>query len=288
MNRKQAALVLAGVLLVVSLWALSGALGQLSFREGRLPDSVFGSAGAPSASAEPQGAPGWMQLVFVFVTWVLLPASIVMVLIDPRSLKLVLMRALAISLWLFALWSLMQIIPLFGWLDLGGEAEQEAGGAAATVDPLPDAGAVPLPPWSGWLAGFLLAGGALWLARRLWRAWGALRPEPEEDLSEELARAAVRASQDLERGVPLRGVVLRCYARMCALLGGRHTARLPTLTPREFEANLRRAGVFDPSIARLSRLFERVRYGHGPATAEDEREAQTCLAQIERRFRGSA
>jgi len=287
MNRKQAALVLAGFLLLVSLWALSGSLGQLSFREGRLPGPAFGPAGAAPVAAGPQGAPEWMQLVLVFVTWVLLPASIVMVLLNPRWLKLVLTRAFTISVWALALWALLQVLPRLGLFGAGGGGGGEGGGSSQAAAPLPDVDAVPLPPWSGWLAGLLLGGGGVWLAWRVRRAWLALRPEPEEDLSDELARAAVRASQDLARGASLRGVVLRCYARMCALLGGRQSGHLSTLTPREFEARLRRAGVYDPSVARLSRLFERVRYGRGASSAEDEREAQACLAQIELRFRGA-
>ncbi len=285
MNRKRLTLVLAGALLLLSLWALAGALGGLTFREGRLPAPAFGPGGSPPAAAPPS-APDWIRVAFRILIWVLLPASIVMLVLNPRSLKLVLLRALAVSAWVLALWALLQFMPRFGFFDPGAPAEDDPGGALRPADPLPDVGAVPLPWWSGWLAAFLLIGLALWLIWRARRAWLLLRPEDEDELPGRLARAAGAAARELEGGTPLREVVVRCYARMCELLGARQPGHLPVLTPREFEVRLQRAGVSDPSVVRLSRLFERVRYGQGSASAEEEREALACLARIEHRYRG--
>ncbi|HWQ12371.1 MAG TPA: DUF4129 domain-containing protein, partial [Roseiflexaceae bacterium] len=105
-------------------------------------------------------------------------------------------------------------------------------------------------------------------------------PRPQSALAQ-LAREAGAALAGLEAGADLRNTVLRCYAEMSRVLEARRgIQRDKTTTPREFEARLAAAGLRDEHIRRLTRLFERVRYGPRAPGPREEREALACLRAI--------
>ncbi len=56
------------------------------------------------------------------------------------------------------------------------------------------------------------------------------------------------------------------------------------MTAREFERQLRRAGVHDSHVPQLSRLFEEVRYGGRESGPQEEREAVECLRAVQRAY----
>ena len=56
------------------------------------------------------------------------------------------------------------------------------------------------------------------------------------------------------------------------------------MTPREFEQYLANSGLADAHIRRLTRLFESVRYGAGPPSNAEEREAMACLNAIAQEY----
>lgn len=102
----------------------------------------------------------------------------------------------------------------------------------------------------------------------------------------ELADHAGEAAEALRGGERLRDVVLRCYHDMTQLL----VRYLPdrddqTMTAREFEQALRRVGIRDEHVGRLTRLFERVRYGDQTPDDYERRDAITSLEAIERAYR---
>jgi hypothetical protein len=79
--------------------------------------------------------------------------------------------------------------------------------------------------------------------------------------------------------------VLRCYREMSQILSEqRGVARPRDMTPREFEQQLATVGLRDEHIRRLTRLFERVRYGARLAGEHEEREAVDCLSAIARAY----
>jgi hypothetical protein len=103
-----------------------------------------------------------------------------------------------------------------------------------------------------------------------------------------LADEAGQAAQALRQGGRLEAVVMQCYQSMCELLTRRQRDPHDSLTPREFETRLYKAGIQDPLISRLSRLFERVRYGNHMEMSDDKQEALSCLESIEQKYRSDS
>lgn len=119
----------------------------------------------------------------------------------------------------------------------------------------------------------LLVIAAGWL---LWR-----RLHPPSLLLEQIGTQAEAALEELRSGGNFRNTILRCYAEMCQVLNReRGIQRDRGMTPREFEQHLQQAGLPAEPVRRLTRLFERVRYGATEPLPEEEREAFACLEDI--------
>jgi len=116
------------------------------------------------------------------------------------------------------------------------------------------------------------AGIGFWLYR-------VLRP-PKSQLKD-LTRAARTALQDISAGRDWDDTVIQCYARMSeALDQKRGLHRQQAMTPQEFAIRLEQAGLPSDPVRRLTRLFEKARYGGRKSSREDVNEAVTCLTAI--------
>ena len=138
-----------------------------------------------------------------------------------------------------------------------------------------------LPDLKGWE--YLLAIG--FFAALSWVVWRMLRNRPigEELGVPNVGRIAAQAALDLEKGAELPDVVLRCYRDMCKILGRKVVLR-QEMTAREFAQYLQEAGVREAEVARLTSLFEQVRYGQYDAGPEERVEAIALLLAIERQY----
>ena len=97
----------------------------------------------------------------------------------------------------------------------------------------------------------------------------------------ELAEQAEDAAEAIRAGADLRDTVMLCYFRMSQTLQEqRGIWRERDMTPREFETYLARSGIPAEHVGRLTRLFEKVRYGAKTIEAEDERQALSSLGAI--------
>ena len=120
------------------------------------------------------------------------------------------------------------------------------------------------------LAGFAVY--RIW--NRLSRRWKTV---PAGDLADE-ARLAL---DSLRAGADVRNTVIRCYTEMCRLVDERRNIqRQQGMTTREFESVLLKEGLPGESVDRITRLFERVRYGAQKLASEEEQEAVRCLSEI--------
>ncbi len=92
---------------------------------------------------------------------------------------------------------------------------------------------------------------------------------------------AKKALDDIREGVDLKELIIRCYYEMTQILAKYHQLELSAyMTTRDFETFLRQAGFLTGDISRLSRLFEKARYGRKVLGKEEENEAVLCLEAI--------
>ena len=96
-----------------------------------------------------------------------------------------------------------------------------------------------------------------------------------------VASDARRALDALDRGVELESVIFRAYHQLCVTSADRlGVRRHRDMTPTEYENILGRSGVPTSPLERLTRLFEKARYGSVALDENDEREAVSALKLI--------
>jgi hypothetical protein len=111
-------------------------------------------------------------------------------------------------------------------------------------------------------------------------AWSLWVRGKKPDLRE-LADIAQAASDDIEAGFDIEDVIMRCYVQMMDVVKRRRGLnRKEAMTPAEFAFWLEGAGLPGEPLHRLTRLFERVRYGAYLSSKEEARQASDCLHDI--------
>ena len=111
-----------------------------------------------------------------------------------------------------------------------------------------------------------------------WLLWRRFRPKDRLHL---LALDAQETLADLEAGADFRNTIIQHYYRMCWLLATeKRIERAQGMTPREFARKVERLGLAGMEAQRLTRLFERVRYGGYDLNEADELEAMACLTAV--------
>lgn len=198
--------------------------------------------------------------------WIVLPLCLAYVIWQRETRHLLVRDALTVSLiTLVTVFGLARLRQLLGWSLPGRSAGAGSGQAESLV--IADALILSI--------SLALAAGLTTLILYLGRRWLAQRR-----LAYMAAAPRIALSQ-LAAGQELRDVILRCYAEMSrAVSQGRGLQRQTGMTPREFEARLVEAGLPLPSVQRLTRLFERARYGAGEVSMREELEARDCLTAI--------
>lgn len=193
------------------------------------------------------------------------------------------------------LYTVLMLLLLAAVLLLRGRPADQGKGRAtmsAAAEETPAAGpaqpAFEPPPWlvlsASVAAGLLIVGAGVLAGRRLRRRGRPTRP----DLLPALAEEARQALTDIQFGQDLRDTVLRCYREMERTLQERRDIRRgPAMTPQEFARGLATTDLPQADIWRITRLFERARYGQHRADQVEEAEAVACLQAIVRACEGS-
>lgn len=157
------------------------------------------------------------------------------------------------------------------------EEEAAVNGASGTLQPFstPEVSA----QWEFWITAaivLVIGGIAIALGNRLIDRW--FRPKQELNQIAEIARSTLN---DLSETKESRDVIIRCYARMNAVVDQyRGIRRDAATTPAEFAQRLEHAGLPPEEVGGLTRVFERVRYGGETVSAEEIKEARNCLTGI--------
>lgn len=278
-------------LAVVALVFLAAGLSNLEFLPGR-PHPILDLLGdvlrAIFGAIPDSQAFGSLFVILIWVAMLLLIILVFYLIIMPRT-KTRGSRWLGYLVWLLALYLLLRLRP--------NVVEESQGGSPAVpqtplptlpaVTPVPDEVvasasefASSSPQWVVLLVALILAilavGGLLGAARFFWRR-SHISSSPLEQLAQEAQEALVA----LEAGAEVKDTVMRCYFEMSRVLDEqRGIRRAGTMTPREFERELKAAGLPDTHVERLTRLFEGVRYGARVADEREERQAVACLTAI--------
>jgi hypothetical protein len=102
-----------------------------------------------------------------------------------------------------------------------------------------------------------------------------------KNLDGTMALEARWALDAIDRGVELENVIFRTYHQLCTSSSERFgLSRHRSMTPTEYEKVLGRSGLPASPLARLTRLFEKARYGSVSLDADDEKEAVSALKLI--------
>jgi uncharacterized membrane protein YhaH (DUF805 family) len=266
-------------LAILAMVFLAAGLSDLQFLPGHpLPrraesDDLLGGFFRPFPGSE---ILGYLFLAFYYVALLLLPVAIVYFIISPDMRRRVI-RGLGLLLWLVAILMMIRARPdLFQELQLVPEAAPQAGDTAI---PEVEFGAS-IPAWLETVATLGLAvATAAALVGVGWYVWR--RSQRPASALEQLAMEAQVALDALEAGAGVHDTVMRCYFEMSRALGeNRGLRRGEAVTPREFESELKGAGLPTAQIEQLTRLFEAVRYGARIADEVEERQAVACLTAI--------
>jgi len=107
-------------------------------------------------------------------------------------------------------------------------------------------------------------------------------PDGDEETLAAVGRTAGRAAERLEgAGADVDNEVYRAWAAMTDHL---EVDNRPARTPGEFRTAALAAGMAAEDVDALTELFETVRYGGRPATADREAEAVAALRRVEARY----
>lgn len=268
------------MLVVTLLLLLALSLPTLELREGG-PFNLLTyllrqiSFGAPPPL--PESTPlegewiGGLRLLF----WILAPLAIFYAIVSPQYRRLVIRTTIFIIAFILITNRLREMMQPA--TREGEELFGEGAPLAPVVAPPPAPEFVTnTPEWFVLVVDLLLA---LLFVALAWFLWRRLRrpPEPEP----EFLASATSALRQIEAGDNVRDVIMRCYVEMTELMATSGRAqRHRAMTPRDFEAHLAKLGMRDEHIHRMTRLFERVRYGGLQPDPATQAEAQACLRAI--------
>ncbi len=287
MNQRAGILLIVGVA-IAAIVVLAAGLSGLELQPGKplVPERILQLLSGSDESLSAQRLLlGISQLLAAF-TILLLPLAFLHFIRAPKAKRRQAGGEIAFLVWILALYLLLRAFRERNPLARGEELQlpkmpSPTGPARPPSSVLAELVAR-LPPW---LIPTLSLGLALALALLLvgaiWLLWRHLRPPAPAGPLERLAQEAQAALKALQDGGDWQDTVIRCYVEMSRVLDEERGIKRPrTMTPREFERRLEAAGLPEAPVRRLTRLFERVRYGARRPAPQEEDEAVACLKAI--------
>ena len=277
--------------LILSLSIL--ALGALTVLATGLSDVPFRGAQTfrGEEDARPLGAvpqhlinsmvdiPLWQQLSL----WLLILIMIVLIsaLFSPELRKRLLIIMIRVGV---TYWALYIVFTRYRemLMQMGlRPTQQQAGGASTSADVPPQF----IPPQTISLASYLVSFGIavllVLLAWKLFKLWQEYTVSNANLPLHKIAGIARASLDDLSSGRDSTDVIINCYFRMSDVVEKkRNLSRGKSMTPTEFASRLEQAGLPSDSVHRLTRLFERVRYGGYRSGTPEVNEAVSCLTTI--------
>ena len=274
-------------LTLVAIILLAAALPRLEFLPGQpfpLGSLISPAAGLPAASAGP-GLPtsliSWGAVLLALTFILLIIGWLIVFILRPEARKYLLSRLASYLILLLLItgliYSLRQQIAT-------NQKESPNPALVAPLAPTPPAEALSPPALvlnpPAWLVSLVTLTFITLLLGLAWFFWQR-RAGRTIATKELIALEARQTVQAIQAGGNLKDTVLNCYLKMNQILQEqRGIQRQEAMTPREFEQHLAGIGLSDNHIARLTRLFEGVRYGGSSPSNRDEQEAVACSQAI--------
>lgn len=142
-----------------------------------------------------------------------------------------------------------------------------------------------IPPQAISLTSYLVSFGIavllVLLSWKLFKLWKENSANSSSSSLHKLAGIARSSLHDLSSGRDSTDVIMNCYFRMSDIVESkRNLSRNKSMTPTEFASRLEQAGLPSDAVHRLTRLFERVRYGGHRSATPEVNEAVACLTTI--------
>lgn len=213
-----------------------------------------------------QATPSLIRNTLLVFLAIFLPLSLIVALRSPELFKEVLKRDLRLFLLFLAGFFVIRQLQLQGFFN-----RPDLGAADGTIISIPHLIQNPT-VMMGFVMAFILLG---LFTFSVWKLWQRVSPMLT------VSQIAQDAIEDIQSGVDLRHVIVRCYYDMCrALQNTGRWARSKATTPRELAEQLENASIAGEQTVRLTRLFERVRYGGQDLGKAEEQEAIECLQAI--------
>lgn len=220
----------------------------------------------------------------ILLVWLVFVVNVVLffILLPPALRKRMLRQVLSLMVGALVLVLALRyrLIDIPGVTSEPGNVGIPADQQFAVGEPLPVYHPLTMAPWIAYLITLALVSTVLLLAWVGYRRWMHARAARAEGLGA-LGGIAQASLADLAAGRSWADVIIDCYARMTKIVSERRgLQRGSATTPREFADALAQAGLPAYAAAKLTRLFESVRYG-GRSSSETERiEAMECLSSI--------
>ena len=282
LENKRLILVLS-VLALGALTVLAIGLSDVPFRDAQ---TFRREEDARALGAVPQNLinsmvdiPLWQQLSL----WLLILIMVILIgaLLSPELRKRLILIIIRVAI---TYWALYIIFTRYREMLMGMGLRptlQQAGGAST-------AGEVPpqfVPPQTVSLASYLVSFGIavllVLLAWKLFNLWQEYTTSSASLPLHKIANIARSSLSDLSSGRESTDVIMNCYFRMSDVVESkRNLSRGKSMTPAEFAARLEQGGLPSDAVHRLTRLFERVRYGGYRSGTPEVNEAVACLTTI--------
>ena len=277
------------LILVVSILAL-GALTVLAIGLKNVPFRAARSfsreaAGDPKfvlpvAIDSDVDSPAWMQIsVFALVLFMVV---LIGALLSPELRKRLFLIMIRVGVTYWALYIIFtRYRELLTQMSLNIFGADGAPGSASSGEPIPEF----IPPQSVSLTSYLISFGIAILliivARRVYAFWKEMNASDAEPSFKKIAGIARSSLRDLSSGRDSTDVIINCYFRMSDVVADkRNLKRGVAMTPNEFAGRLEQAGLPGDAVRRLTRLFEKVRYGDHRSDSTSVNEAVACLTTI--------
>jgi len=271
-------ILLLSILALGALTVLAISLNDVPFREGQ----QYSQREAPARELAAErvirtlsDVPLWKQLFL----WVSISLLVILIglLLSPETRKRIFRLLIRVA---FTVWAIYYLLMNYG-AQLLGFNTQRPEESLEDLPPLPVFEPPQVSSTFSYLISFafaLLALAVLWGLYRGWQKYMSLSTRKPLD---EIAKIARSSLNDLSAGRDSSDVIIRCYLRMSDVVADkRRLYREVAMTPHEFALHLEQAGLPGDAVARLTGLFEGVRYGDRRSGPKDVNEAVSCLKAI--------